>query len=116
MPGSFFDGPPPPADCYLLKYIIHDWDDTRARQILASCRDGAGADGVILLIDRLLPDRLTDIPDHRRMARADLTMMSYGGQERSEREMFTLLHSAGLRPVRIVGQAWTLSVVEVRAT
>jgi hypothetical protein len=71
---------------------------------------------VILLIDRLLPDRFADIPDHRRMARADLTMMSYGGQERSEREMFTLLHSAGLRPVRIVGQAWTLSVVEVRAT
>jgi hypothetical protein len=49
------------------------------------------------------------------MARADLTMMGYGGQERSEREMFTLLNSAGLCPVRIVGQAWTLSVVEVRA-
>jgi orsellinic acid C2-O-methyltransferase len=115
VPGSFFDRPPPPADCYLLKYIIHDWDDQHARQILTSCRDGAGADGVILLIDRLLPDRFADIPDHRRMARADLTMMGYGGQERSEREMFTLLHSAGLRPVRIVGQAWTLSVVEVRA-
>jgi orsellinic acid C2-O-methyltransferase len=115
VPGSFFDGPPPPADCYLLKYIIHDWDDEYARQILISCRNGVGADGVILLIDRLLPDRFADIPDHRRMARADLTMMGYGGQERSEREMFTLLHSAGLRPVRIVGQAWTLSVVEVRA-
>jgi len=115
VPGSFFDGPPPPADCYLLKYIIHDWDDSRARQILTSCRDGAGADGVILLIDRLLPDRFADIPEHRRMARADLTMMGYGGQERSEREMFTLLNSAGLRPVRIVGQAWTLSVIEVRA-
>jgi hypothetical protein len=42
-------------------------------------------------------------------------MMGYGGQERSEREMFSLLDSAGLRPIRIVGQAWTLSVVEVRA-
>jgi hypothetical protein len=74
-----------------------------------------GADGVLLLIDRLLPDRFDDSPGHRRLARADLTMMGYGGQERSEREMFTLLHSAGLRPVRIVGQAWTLSVVEVRS-
>jgi hypothetical protein len=71
--------------------------------------------GVILLIERLLPDRFTDIPDHRRFARADLTMMGYGGQERSEGEMFTLLDSAGLRLVRIVGQAWTLSVVEVWA-
>lgn len=114
VPGSFFDGPPPPADCYLLKYIIHDWDDEHSRQILTSCRDGVG-DGVILLIDRLLPDRFADIPDHRRMARADLTMMGYGGQERSEREMFALLESAGLRPVRVVGSAWTLSVVEVRA-
>jgi hypothetical protein len=115
VPGSFFDGPPPPADCYLLKYIIHDWDDQHARQILTSCCHGMGADGVLLLIDRLLPDRFADIPDHRRMARADLTMMGYGGQERSEREMFSLLDSAGLRPIRIVGQAWTLSVVEVRA-
>jgi len=114
VPGSFFDGPPPPADCYLLKYIIHDWDDEHAREILASCRRGVG-DGVILLIDRLLPDRFADLPDHRRFARADLTMMGYGGQERSEREMFALLDSAGLRPVRIVGQAWALSVVEVRA-
>jgi hypothetical protein len=114
VPGSFFDSPPPAADCYLLKYIIHDWDDEHARQILSSCRDGVG-DGVILLIDRLLPDRFADTPDHRRMARADLTMMGYGGQERSEREMFTLLRSAGLRPVRIVGPAWALSVVEVRA-
>jgi len=114
VPGSFFDGPPPPADCYLLKYIIHDWDDEHARQILTSCRDGIGADGVILLIDRLLPDRFAATPDHRRLARADLTMMGYGGQERSEREMYTLLDSAGLRPVRIVGPAWGLSVVEVR--
>jgi hypothetical protein len=46
---------------------------------------------------------------------AGLTMMGYGGQERSEREMYALLDSAGLRPVRVVGQAWTLSVIEVRA-
>lgn len=114
-PGSFFDGPPPPADCYLLKYIIHDWDDDRARQILASCREGMGDDGVLLLIDRLLPNRFADTPEHRRLARADMAMMGYGGQERSQQEMFALLESAGLRPVRIVGQAWTLSVTEVRA-
>lgn len=114
VPGSFFDRPPPPADCYLLKYIIHDWGDERARQILTSCRDGMGSDGVLLLIERLLPDRFADAPDHRRLARADMTMMGYGGQERSESEMYMLLKSAGLRPVRIVGPAWMLSVVEVR--
>jgi orsellinic acid C2-O-methyltransferase len=113
--GSFFESPPPSADCYLLKYIIHDWDDDRAGQILGRCRDGAGAGGVILVIDRLLPDRFVDGPEHRRLARADLTMMGYGGQERSEREMFALLATAGLRPVRVVGAAGTLSVVEARA-
>lgn len=114
VPGSLFESPPPPADCYLLKYIVHDWDDERARQILASCRDGMGADGVLLLIERLLPERFAADPEHRRLARADMTMMGYGGQERSESEMFTLLESAGLRPVRVVGSAWVLSVVEVR--
>jgi hypothetical protein len=112
--GSFFETSPPPADCYLLKYIIHDWDDEHARQILTSCRDGVDADGVILVIDRLLPDRFADLPEHRRLARADLTMMGFGGQERSEREMFTLLQATGLRPVRIVGRVNALSVVEAR--
>jgi orsellinic acid C2-O-methyltransferase len=113
--GSFFDHLPPPADCYLLKYIIHDWDDERARQILTNCRRGAGADGVILVIDRLLPERFANVPEHRQLARADMTMMGYGGQERSEQEMFTLLHAARLRPVRIVGRTGGLSVVEARA-
>ncbi|MBV9195315.1 MAG: hypothetical protein JO168_14315 [Solirubrobacterales bacterium] len=112
--GSFFEASPPPADCYLLKYIIHDWDDEQARRILTSCREGAGADGVILVIDRLLPGRFADVPEHRRLARADVTMMGFGGQERSEREMSTLLGAAGLRLVRVVGDAGALSVIEAR--
>jgi hypothetical protein len=115
VPGSFFDGPPPPADCYLLKFIIHDWDDDYSRQILASCRDAMSEDSVLLLIDRLLPDHFADTPEHRRDASADIMMMVHWGQERSQQEMFTLLDSTGLRPVRIVGQARSLSVVEVRA-
>jgi hypothetical protein len=113
-PGSFFDGPPPAADCYLLKFIIHDWNDDYSRQIFTSCRQAMTPDSVLLLIDRLLPDQFADTPEHRRDASADIMMMVHWGQERSQQEMFSLLDETGLRPVRIVGQAGSLSVVEVR--
>jgi len=36
--GSFFEAIPEDADTYLLKYILHDWDNGRAAEILAVCR------------------------------------------------------------------------------
>ena len=115
VPGSFFDGPPPPADLYLLKNIIHDWDNERSRQIFTSIHNAMSPDSVLLLIDKLLPDPLTDTPTNRWYARHDMAMMGYGGAERSEAEMFSLLESTGLRPVRAVGKAWSVDVTEVRA-
>ena len=53
--GSFFDQVPAGADAYMLKSIIHDWDDQEAVQILRNCAVAAGAQGRVLVIDRIAP-------------------------------------------------------------
>jgi hypothetical protein len=100
--GSFFESVPALADCYLLKYIIHDWDDAHALQILTNCRIAAGATGTVLLIEQIVPDRMEPTAAHRLVARGDLTMMVYGGTERTEAEYRAILAAAGLRIAQIV--------------
>jgi hypothetical protein len=52
--GSFFDGVPPGAGGYLMKYIIHDWDDERALGILRHCRQAMAPEGRVLLVEHVL--------------------------------------------------------------
>lgn len=73
--GDFFEAVPA-ADVLLMKAILHDWDDEHCARILNSCRRAlAGGQGRMLVIDRVLPDRLCDDPRHRGLARSDLTTM-----------------------------------------
>ena len=53
--GDFFDAVPGGGDLYVLKSIIHDWDDDRAVSILSNCRRAMDPAGTILLIERVIP-------------------------------------------------------------
>jgi hypothetical protein len=55
--GSFFDSVPNGGDAYLLKSIIHDWDDASALTILRNVRAAIAADGKLLLLELVLPKR-----------------------------------------------------------
>ena len=50
-PCNFFERVPPGCRAYLMKSVIHDWDDDQARIILANCRKAIPADGVLLLVE-----------------------------------------------------------------
>ena len=54
--GDFFDSVPDGADRYVLKFVIHDWDDGRAIRILDSVRRAIPPHGLLLLIEHLLPE------------------------------------------------------------
>jgi SAM-dependent methyltransferase len=101
--GSFFDSAPPDADLYLLKSIVHDWDDERAVAILRTCRGAMRPGARLVLIERRLPERI-DRPDEAFNAvMTDLQMMVVlGGRERTVSEYRGLLARAGLRMTRAI--------------
>jgi orsellinic acid C2-O-methyltransferase len=115
--GDFFESVPPGADAYVLKSVIHDWNDERSRVILENCRRAMQPRaGRLLLMEEMLPDRLDGSPTHRAIARGDLNMLvALGAQERTEAELRTLLDSAGLAVSRVIPTGSTFSIVEAFA-
>ncbi len=110
--GDFFlDALPADADAYLLKKVIHDWDDQRARGIRQACRRAMSGNARLLLIKPVVP-RGND-PSFAKLL--DLFILVWpGGRERTEAEHQALLESAGLHMSRILPTASTLSIIEAR--
>ena len=109
--GDFFDRLPAGADCYLLANVLHDWDDTKAAQILANCRTAATRHGRILIIERLIPaDPAQAVP----VLLSDINMLviSSRGRERTNSEYRELLHTAGLRPGSIRPVTFPYGIIE----
>jgi O-methyltransferase domain/Dimerisation domain len=108
--GDFFaDGLPPNAQLYLLKKVIHDWDDARAASILKACARAMSADATLLLIEPVIPPG--NQPSFAKLL--DLFMLVWpGGRERTEAEHASLLAAAGLELRRSVPTASALTILE----
>jgi len=91
---DFFDDDLPKADVFLLSRIIHDWNDSKATEILVNCMKRLKTGGRIIVMERCLnPDLNEDWG-----ALLDLNMLIItGGIERTRREYMNLFHSAGLQ-------------------
>lgn len=111
--GSFFETVPADADVYLLKSIVHDWDHERAVQILTTCRAAMAPRSRLLLVERLVPERITDGDVELSTVMSDLHMMVLlGGRERTTTEYALLLESAGLRLSRTIAMPSEFYIVE----
>jgi len=93
--GDFFAAVPNGGDVYVLSRVLHDWDDAAAARTLASCRQAMAADGVLLVVEAVLPERAVDQPAAIRMDLHMLTLL--GGRERTAAEYTALLAGAGFR-------------------
>jgi hypothetical protein len=108
--GNFFESVPRGADAYLLKWIIHDWDDDRSATILRNCRAALEGRGKVLLVERLMPACAAQSPS---TIHGDLTMLVIeGGRERTEAEFRALLPASGLALAGIVPTRSDLYVIE----
>lgn len=113
VPGDFFESVPPGADAYILKSVIHDWNDERGARILANVRRAMAGDARLLLIEPILPERVEASAQHGTLSRHDLNMLvALGAQERTEREFSNLLKGANLRIARIVPAGPVYNVIE----
>jgi DNA-binding transcriptional ArsR family regulator/precorrin-6B methylase 2 len=102
VPGDFFEAVPAEADAYLLKQILHDWDDEAAAAILRSLRRAVGPRGRVLIIDRVLPE-LAGRAAFQSLLVDMLMLVVTGGRERTEVEFRDLLEAAGFELSRLSG-------------
>ena len=113
--GSFFEAVPPGADAYLIKHVIHDWDDERATAILRRCRAAMSDDATLLLVEGVYPERVDRSLGSRGAAANDVNMLvCTGGRQRSEREFRELYAGAGFSLVRLVPTPANVCVIEGR--
>ncbi|MBV8056696.1 MAG: methyltransferase [Deltaproteobacteria bacterium] len=106
---DFFKAVPEGADAYVMKAVIHDWDNEPAVKILKNCRRAIRNDGKLLLMEHVL--KPSNEPDPGRFM--DLMMLVLlTGRERTETEFATLLRAAGFSLTRVIPTSGLLSIIE----
>jgi len=115
--GDFFTAIPTGADAYLLKYILHDWDDERATTILRRCRAAMVPGATLLVIEQVLPEHLEAGPAAVPAARLDLQMLvlTPGGRERTASQFRGLLAESGFELQRVLPTATPFHILEAMA-
>jgi hypothetical protein len=109
--GADFFKSVPKGDTYLLKWIIHDWDDQSAETILKNCRAAMKPRGRVLLVESIVEPR-----NGSSLAKfMDLAMLVMtGGRERTKREYQALLGRAGLKITNVTSTGTELSLIEAQ--
>lgn len=107
--GDFRQHVPHGADLYLLKTILHDWDDHHAQRILSRCREAMSDNARLLIIEHVLDPK----PRPQFARRLDLLMLTVlGGRERTREEYAQLLRASGLRPLAHYPTLSELTLIE----
>jgi hypothetical protein len=106
--GDFFSAVPPGADAYVLRHIIHDWQDKEAIAILRNCRLAANPGGKVLVVETVIPPG--NEPSFGKWL--DLMMLLVDGRQRTEADYNRLFSGAGLKLNRIVPTAAGVSIIE----
>jgi predicted O-methyltransferase YrrM len=107
--GDFFRSVPAGADAYLMRHIIHDWDDAHARLILENCQTVMSPGSKLLLVESVIPPG--NEPFMGKFL--DLTMMLIpGGKERTADEYRQLVSEAGFELTSIVPTDTEVSIIE----
>lgn len=108
--GDFFESVPEGADAYILKLIIHDWDDERAITILQNCREVMSSDAALLVVNAVVPPG--NEPYIGKLVDIEMLVMTPGGKERTEEEFRQLLNEAGFELTRTIPTPSYLYILE----
>ncbi len=111
VPGDFFASVTGGADAYLLRHIIHDWDDARSIKILSNIRRVLAAHGKLLVVESVIPPG--NEPSFGKLLDVNMLVIP-GGRERTEQQYRDLYRQAGFALTRIVPTAAEVSLIEGR--
>jgi hypothetical protein len=109
--GDFFSSRLPDGDVYLLKSVVHNWDDEPATRLLQSCRRAMRPDARLLVAERIVPSDSAS----SEATLFDINMLTIvGGRERTSGEYRRLLERAGFALVREISTKSPLSLIEAQ--
>jgi O-methyltransferase domain/Dimerisation domain len=108
-PGDFFEAVPDGGDVYLLKSILHNWDDGRSTTILKNCRNVMRRSSRILIIERIVPDG--NEPSEAKLFDVNMLVI-LGGLERTKTEYESLLEEAGFHLTQVIPTRAPVSILE----
>lgn len=108
--GDFFESVPRGGDAYILRYILHNWDDERAIAILNNCHRAMAENGKILVIEQVIPPG--NEPFIGKLLDLHMLVLFPGGCERTEDEYRALFEASGFQLTKIVPTKANVSVIE----
>jgi hypothetical protein len=111
--GSFFEFVAPGADCVVLKFILHDWDDGECATIMANCRSAMEKGAHLLIVERIMPELVQ--AENEDVVRQDLVMMPINGKERTLAEMEKMGSDGGFELIDVKPLTEGCSLIAMRA-
>jgi ubiquinone/menaquinone biosynthesis C-methylase UbiE len=109
--GDFFSSALPDGDVYVLKSVLHNWDDREAESLLRSCRRAARAHARLLIAERVVP--VDNAPSEAKLFDINMLVIA-GGRERTEADYRSLLERTGFALVRVIATNAPLSLIEAQ--
>jgi hypothetical protein len=109
VPGSFFDSVPSGADVYVLKTVLHDWDDERSKKILSVVRSAMKPGARVAIVDYIVEP---DCDHYGVMVDVHMMLVCGEGRERSRADFARLLAATGFRMERVLTASVAMGVVE----
>lgn len=110
MAGNFFETVPSGGDLYVLKMIIHDWDDELSIKLLSNCRAAMNDGARLLVIESVVP--LGNEAHPSKFMDLNMLVLNHGGRERTAAEYTSLFAAAGFRLTRIIATPSPMSLIE----
>ncbi|NRO99448.1 methyltransferase domain-containing protein [Paraburkholderia sp. NMBU_R16] len=100
VPGNFFEKVPDGGDVYVLSYILHDWPDEQALQILRSCRAAMKPGARLVIVERVLHDDPTRCDPYDLLLDMNMLVL-HQGHERTAEQFDALMTQSGFTPIRV---------------
>jgi carbamate kinase len=108
--GDFFEKVPSGADAYVMKHILHDWNDADSVRILKSIHAAAAPNTKLLLVEAILEEG--NGPQFAKLLDIEMLVMTPGGHERTLAQWQRLLETSGYRFTRVVPTPSPVAVIE----
>jgi len=110
LAGDFFESVPMGGDIYILKNILHDWDDERSIKILQNCHSAMGKNTKLLVVEQVIPPG--NEPFQGKLLDLNMLITCPGGRERMKSEYAALFEQTGFQLTQIFPILSQFSIIE----